>query len=835
MNTSPASSGPYVLGLDGGTEGMRVGLVDPTGVPVAFVREPYPTTHAHPGWAEQQPADWWDAAVRGIRRVLEETGVAPAAVVGMALACTSYTLVCSDASGRPIRPALLWMDVRSREEAKAVAASGAECLRYSSQRGSAEWMPAKVLWLRRHEPETWAATEWICDYVEWMGFRLTGERAASVNSAAIRCYYDRLLGGWPEGLWHALDLPDLATRMASRLLNMGEVVGGLSPRAAAATGLRPGTPVAQGGADAFVGMVGLGVVAPGSVALITGSSHLHLLQTEKPRYSSDFFGAYSDAVIPGQFTVEGGQTSTGSVVSWFARMLGGSMTLGDLSESAGMVPIGSDGVMALDYWQGNRTPHVDADARGMFWGLSLHHDRAHLFRALLESVCFGTENVLRSMRAQGHDIHDMVACGGALNSRVWMQMHADVSGTAIRTTKVPEAVTLGAAILAATGAGLHASVVEASRSMVHTAELIEPDLAATEAYRPYLDLYRESYFAMKPLMHRSADLAQTVEGHDPDDGPRSELTTELHEALAEVVSAYYIEGLDQGVIAQQMHVSRSTVSRMIAKAKALGIVEIRVSRPLPADEDLQDRLVERYELTDALVLQTSRPVPDPLPRVAALAAQYVENELTDNSTIAVSWGSSLAATVDAMRGDVRHGVTVVQLIGAAGSLNSDVDGSELARQMAERLGGRFVGLNAPLLVDDADLARALLRQHGVAKVLDEAALAGMALIGLGAVDPTVSSLLRSGFTSPELLEKAARAGMVGDAAGHLLDAEGQIAHTELGERIIRLDEARLRAIPRVVAVAVGVKKVDIVRAALRSGLVHVLATDADTARAVLDH
>lgn len=510
MQASAALPGPYVLGLDGGTEGLRVGLIDPEGRPVAFVRESYATTHAHAGWAEQQPEDWWQAAVRGIRRILAETGVAPAAIVGAALGCTSYTLVCSDAAGRPVRPALLWMDVRSREEAQAVAASGQECLRYSGGRGSAEWMPAKALWLRRHEPETWAATTWVSDYVEWMSFRLTGERAASVNSAAIRCYYDRLLGGWPDGLFDVLGLGDLGARLASRVLAMGDVVGGLSARAAEETGLLAGTPVAQGGADAFVGMVGLGVVAPGSVALITGSSHLHLLQTDVPSYSSEVFGAYSDAVVPGQFTVEGGQASTGSVVNWFARLLGGGVPLSELSEAAGRVPPGSEGVMALDYWQGNRTPHVDADARGMFWGLSLHHERAHLFRALLESVCFGTEDVLRSMRAQGHDIRDMVACGGAVNSRVWMQMHADVSGTAIRTTQVPEAVTLGAAILAATGAGLHASVTEASRAMVRTAEVVEPDLAVTEQYRPHLELYLDSYDAMRPLMHRSAELAQAA-------------------------------------------------------------------------------------------------------------------------------------------------------------------------------------------------------------------------------------------------------------------------------------------------------------------------------------
>ncbi len=507
MKLKSSPQGPYVLGLDGGTEGMRVGLIDLTGRPVAFVREGYTTNYARPGWAEQNPQDWWDCAVRGVRRILDETATPPAAIAGMAMACTSYTMVCSDTDGSPLRPALLWMDVRSRDEARKIAATNEQALRYSGFQASAEWMPSKALWLKAHEPQTYARTAWICDYVEWMGYRLTGERAASVNSAAIRCYYDRLLGGWPTALFDAVGLGDVVDKLSPSVLDMGSVVGGLSAGAAAELGLAPGTPVAQGGADAFVGMVGLGVVHPGDVALITGSSHLHLLQSDGPHYAEGLFGSYTDAVVPGQFTVEGGQSTTGSVVNWFRHVLGSDVSLGELSAAAGGLRPGSDGVMALDYWQGNRTPHIDADARGMFWGLSLNHSRAHLFRALLESVCFGTENILQVMRSQGHAINDMVACGGALNSPTWMQIHADVSGIPIRTTEVSEAVTLGAAILAAVGAGLYPSIAAAAAAMVRTSSVVEPDLAATEVYRPYLELYRDSYEAMRPLMWRSTELA----------------------------------------------------------------------------------------------------------------------------------------------------------------------------------------------------------------------------------------------------------------------------------------------------------------------------------------
>lgn len=510
MRPEQSAAGPFVLGLDGGTEGLRVGMFDAAGHPAAFVREGYVSTHARPGWAEQNPQDWWNCAVRGVRRLMAETGVSPDSIAGMALACTSYTLVCSDHVGMPLRPALMWMDVRSRDEAKTIQATGDLSMRYSGFHASAEWMPAKALWLKRHDADTYGRTAWVSDYVEWMGFRLTGERTASINSAAIRCYYDRLRGGWPTALLDAVGLDDLVEKLADRVLDMGDVVGGLSPVAAAELGLTIGMPVAQGGADAFVAMLGLGVVEPGSVALITGSSHLQLLQTTSAQYFDGLFGSYTDAVVPGQFTVEGGQSSTGSVVNWLKKIVGPDTSLSELSELASRIPPGSDGVMALDFWQGNRTPYVDADARGMFWGMSLNHRREHLFRGLLESVCFGTENVLRTMRSQGLLVDEMVACGGAVNSPMWMQMHADVSGVPIRKNEVLEAATLGAAILAAKGAGLYGSVSAATNAMVRTDLVIEPDLSVTADYQPYMQMYLDSYQAMRPLMHRGAELSRSA-------------------------------------------------------------------------------------------------------------------------------------------------------------------------------------------------------------------------------------------------------------------------------------------------------------------------------------
>lgn len=509
-----------VLGIDGGTEGVRAGLFDPTGRPVAFARSTYATTHARQGWAEQNPDDWWAATVDATREALRSGDIDPRAVRGVAVACTSCTVVISDAAGRPLRPALIWMDVRAARQARRIAETGDPALKYSGyEKTSAEWLLSKVLWIVDNEPDNYVNAVHVTEYTDWLGHRLTGEWAANINTAAIRAYYDRNAGGWPGSLFEAVGLGGLSTKLPSRVVDLGDTLGQLTPEAAEELGLVAGTPVAEGGADAFVGMVGLDVLAPGRVALITGSSHLHLGQTTSPTYAPGMFGAYTDAVVPGQYTIEGGQVSTGSVVSWFRHICDGQYFQAEalssedvysaLQRDAAKLPPGSDGVLALDFWQGNRTPYVDAEARGMIWGLSLGHTPAHIYRALLEAVCFGTENVLRTFAACGHPITDLVACGGAVKSPLWMQIHADVSNVPISLTAVSEAVTLGSAILGSVAGGLHPDVASAAKAMVSVVRTIQPDAAAHDEYRFFFDKYVASYGAMRDLMHEVVEHVST--------------------------------------------------------------------------------------------------------------------------------------------------------------------------------------------------------------------------------------------------------------------------------------------------------------------------------------
>ncbi|MBC3760622.1 sugar-binding transcriptional regulator [Quadrisphaera oryzae] len=307
------------------------------------------------------------------------------------------------------------------------------------------------------------------------------------------------------------------------------------------------------------------------------------------------------------------------------------------------------------------------------------------------------------------------------------------------------------------------------------------------------------------------------------------------ELVASIASMYYLQGLDQNAIAAGVGVSRSSVSRMITEARQTGIVQITVERPLPRDHDLEERLAAAFPGCSALVVaDPAQGVPTAaVDRVGALAARYLQDHLPAGGTLAISWGETVAAVAGALPEDPSSQALVVQMIGASGTSRPAIDGPELAQTFARRLGGVHRTLNAPLVVDDAALAQALLRQPPLASVLSAAATADLALIGLGTLEPEGSSLLRAGYVGRDELARCAELGVVGDAAGHMLDAAGAVVPSDLGERMVTLDEASLRGIPRVVAVALGRSKVRIIRASLLSGLVHVLVSDAATVRAVL--
>ncbi|HEY8475761.1 MAG TPA: sugar-binding transcriptional regulator [Chloroflexota bacterium] len=309
---------------------------------------------------------------------------------------------------------------------------------------------------------------------------------------------------------------------------------------------------------------------------------------------------------------------------------------------------------------------------------------------------------------------------------------------------------------------------------------------------------------------------------------------ERDELLAEVASLYYEAGLDQAAIAERIGVSRSNISRMLSEARRKGLVEIRIVRPLPTDDALAREAVERFGLRDALVLDARKVrESDVLPRVGALAARYVETLLAHGDVLAISWGTALRSVAEAFAPQRKLAVEVVQMIGGAGSRYPDIDGAELARRFAERLGGRYRYLHAPLLVDSPATCQALLQEPSIRDVLDRAAQAKVAVVGIGSVEPSISAPLRAGYTTTEELAALQRLGVVGDVCGRHFDIHGRLPDIELNRRVIGLDGQALRRIPYVVGVAAGRLKGRAILGSLRSRLVNVLITDSDTLGEVL--
>jgi ribulokinase len=490
----------YVIGIDGGTESLRAHVFDMSGRDVGGAVGDYGTVFPAPGRAEQDPRDWWRALGEAVRGAVRGAGIDARDIAALALDTTSATVVIADETGDPLRAAILWMDVRAEEEASAALRTRDPALQLNGAGEgpvSAEWMIPKALWLKRHERTLYDHAAVICEYQDFMVRRLTGRNVASLTNASIRWHYRNRDGGWPDTLLAALDLEDLRSKWPSEIVAAGEVIGPLTASAADHLGLTTGTLVIQGGADAFIGMIGLGVANVGQLALVTGSSHLQLAVTDRPISAPGLWGSYADVVYPDRHVLEGGQSASGSMIAWLRRFIGPDVDLNQLNHEAAELPPGSEGLIVLDHFQGNRTPHTDALSRGALVGLSLSHGRAHVFRAMIESICFGTRSILDAMNAAGLRVDEIVVGGGASRSPLWLQIHADTANLPVKVAKFADAPVLGSAILAAVGAGEFPDIDVGISAMVGIDRVVAPDLANALRYREIMDRYNRLYPALK--------------------------------------------------------------------------------------------------------------------------------------------------------------------------------------------------------------------------------------------------------------------------------------------------------------------------------------------------
>ncbi len=509
------TASPLFLGLDVGTQSVRAALFDLAGRCCGYSTAPLDTIHPHPAWAEQDAAQWWLAACKAVPAALAAAGTTFADIAGIGLDCTACTVLPCKSDGTPLRRALLWMDQRSFREAAEISATNDPSLRYVSGVVSPEWMLPKALWLKRHERAVYDGAERLVECTDWFMFLLTGSWTLSLNNVTVKWDYARPDGGWSRKLLAAVGLDDLPAKWPERIVPLGKGEAKLSAEAACQLGLRAGTPVAQGGIDAYLGMLGMGAVGAGDLALVLGSSTCHMAMAPGELFGSGMLGCYPDAVVEGLYTLEGGQTATGSILNWYRQHFAGNEAAEAertgrnvyeiLDAKAAAAPPGCEGLVCLDYWQGNRCPLKDPRARGVFWGLTLSHGPGHVFRSIYEATAFGTRHILEDLEAHGFRVARLFAGGGGAKSRLGVQIHADVLGKPIALPRESEACALGSAMAAAVHSGHYPNLDEAARNMVQIAAIVEPQARNATEYDFAYGKYRETYPALRNLMHAMAD------------------------------------------------------------------------------------------------------------------------------------------------------------------------------------------------------------------------------------------------------------------------------------------------------------------------------------------
>lgn len=498
-----------MLCFDGGTEGIRAGIIDQEGKLLSVASAEYPTYFPKPGWAEQKPSDWWSAFLNAARLCLEKSSIDLKQIKAISLDATTCTIVPLGKDKEPIYNALLWMDVRASKQAAKIFDKKHFALNYSLAGVNAEWMPPKMLWLLENEPEIYQKTEYLVEYTDWLIYKLTGQLVLNINTITQRWFYNSRKGGWPKDFFDEIGLIGITNKFPQDIIPVGVEVGNILPEIAKILGLSPDIKVFQGGGDAFIGLLGLNVTQPGKIGLITGSSNVIGGFVDHEFHGQGIYGAFPDAVIPGLWLIEGGQVSTGSILAWFkrnfARDLPSEMAYKILDQEAAQFPPGSNGIITLDYFQGNRTPYTDSKARGAIWGLSLNSTRGQIFRSLMEGIAFGTKLILDTLAVYGHITNEINVCGGATRSDLFMQIYADVCNIPISVVKIQDAPLLGDAVVALTGLGLYKDFDCAAQSMVAFSRKFEPNLANHKQYDFYYDLYKKTYQSMRTLMHQNVE------------------------------------------------------------------------------------------------------------------------------------------------------------------------------------------------------------------------------------------------------------------------------------------------------------------------------------------
>ncbi len=551
-------SNSAAVGVDFGTESARAVLVDvATGRELASAVHPFASgvidqalngSPLPPDWALQDPDDYLDSMGTTVRGVIEESGIDPGDVIGIGIDFTACTMLPTTSDGTPLcrlpefrsNPhswVKLWKHHAAQPEAdlinRVAAERGEQWLARYGGKISSEWFFSKSLQILDEAPEVYAAADRLIEAADWVIWQLTGEETRNGCTAGYKAMWSKR-DGFPDSSFFAALDPRFADvvdeKMSRRIAAVGERAGEITAAAARLTSLVPGTPVAVANVDAHVSVPAVTVVEPGRLVAVMGTSTCHLAVSPVDLAVPGFCGVVEDGVIPGLFGYEAGQSAVGDIFAWLDRFLSDGSTPSverhrRLEQEAAALAAGGAGLVALDWWNGNRSILVDTDLTGLLMGATLATRPGDVYRALLEATAFGTRVIIETLEEAGIAVEEIVACGGLpFQNRLLMQITADVTRRPIRVAASQQAPALGSAMFAAVAAGAegggYASIVEASKQMARLGEdhyLPQEEEAAVyddlyEVYRSLHDSLAASNSPMRRLRAIQHDVLSGGEG-----------------------------------------------------------------------------------------------------------------------------------------------------------------------------------------------------------------------------------------------------------------------------------------------------------------------------------
>jgi xylulokinase len=495
---------PLLLGIDVGTSSVKAVLLDQRGVLHASAQAEYPLHHIRPAWVEQNPEDWWRGTCAAVREALAKVPHGAERVLGLAISCQAPTLLALDRTGRPLRPAMIWMDRRAEAETVRLAEQiGAdEIYRITGNRPDAFYLAARLLWLRNHEPEVLRQTWKFAQANGYINYRLTGRLTLDNSNAVLLQMRDYHKEEWSAVLCSACGVdPAQFPEVLAGYCPQGEVTA----EAAEASGLKAGTPVMAGTVDSPAAALEVGVVEPGIAAEMTGTSTVIIMPNDRGLTEPSLIAL--PHALPGIHLLLGAMVASGGCLRWFRDQFGqqeiqaASEGKGDAfdlltREAAGVEP-GSGGLIFLPYMMGERSPLWHTNARGVFFGLSLATPKAALVRSILEGTAFALRHNMEVAMRAGADVREVRSVGGCSRSDVWNQIKADVLGRPLLLPRTSVGSPFGAAVLAGMGVGVFPDVRKSLLEMIQLSRRFEPNPANHERYLRTYQVYRDIYEHLK--------------------------------------------------------------------------------------------------------------------------------------------------------------------------------------------------------------------------------------------------------------------------------------------------------------------------------------------------